>query len=236
MVAGKLCALLAHISADLDHPTEAETHVRTALVCAELTGDNRLRSYARWVQSNVAYWRGDYRLAAGIARTARETATAGTDLLRLVSQEARAVAAMQDRSAFGKVIATAIDARESAEPTDEPGVFRFSPGKAAYYASEAYHAMGGPEDLQLAQRQARESVHLLSTDPDDQGPSLLAAATLDLVTAQLTAGELDGAAESLRDLVDGFLEQPATRCRDHEVIGTGDDRHHRPVAALERRG
>ncbi|GAA3516116.1 hypothetical protein FHR32_008726 [Streptosporangium album] len=202
LVAGKLCALLAHISADLDHPHEAETHVRTALVCAELVEDDSLRSYARWVQSNVAYWRGDYRRAADIARTAREAATTGSDLLRLVSQETRAIAAMRDRSAFAQVVATAIDVRENAEPTDEPGVFRFSPGKAAYYVSEAYHAMGSPADLQLAQQQARESVHLLSADPDDQGPSLLAAATLDLVAAQLTAGELDGAAESLRGVLD----------------------------------
>lgn len=205
LVVGKLCALLAHISADLNHPYEAETHIRTALVCAELTEDNRLRSYARWVQSNVAYWRGDYRRAADIANTARETATTGSDMLRLVSQQARAVAAMQDRSEFSRVIAAAIDVREAGTETElieEPGVFRFSTGKAAYYASEAYHAMGSREDLQHAQEHARESVYLLSTDPNDQGPSLLAAVTLDLVAAQLTAGELDGAAESLRGVLD----------------------------------
>ncbi|WP_327045484.1 hypothetical protein OG320_27935 [Microbispora sp. NBC_01189] len=203
LVAGKLSALLAHISADLAHPREAETHVRTALVCAELTADDRLRSYSRWVQSNVAYWRGDYRRAADIAHTARETAMSGTDLLRVVSQEARALAAAQDGTEFSRAIATVIETRENVGPTeDEPGVFHFSPGKAAYYASEAYYAMGGPENLRRAQQQAIESIQLLSQNPDDQGPSLLAAATVDLVSAQLASGELDGAAESLRSVLD----------------------------------
>lgn len=204
-VAGRLCALLAHASADLGHPHEAETHVRTALVCAELTGDNGLRAYAHWVQSNIAYWRGDYRGAADIARTARQYAASGTTLLRLTSQEARAAAAAGDPDTFHQAISDARTAREQAPESDEHGVFRFSPGKAAYYASEAYFAMGSAQptspDLQRAQQQAYESQQLLAADPEEQGAELYAAATLDLTAAQLAAAQLDGAEDTLGQIL-----------------------------------
>ncbi|MFC4912282.1 hypothetical protein [Actinomadura gamaensis] len=200
-VAGQLCGLLAHASADLGHPHEADTHARTALVCAELTDDNPLRTYVRWVQSNVAYWQGDYRKAAAIAHTGRDYAASGTALLRLASQEARALAATRDGSEFGRAIGDARDARDSASEADEPGVFRFSPGKAAYYASEAYFAMGSPGNIRQAQQQAQESIQLLANDPDDQGAELLAAARLDLVAAHLAGDDLDGAAEHLAPIL-----------------------------------
>src|SRR4030095_15444330 len=55
-VAGQLCALLAHASADLGQAYAAETHTRTAWLCADLADDDSLRAYVRWVQSNVAFW------------------------------------------------------------------------------------------------------------------------------------------------------------------------------------
>lgn len=210
-IAGRLCALLAHANADLGHPHEADTHARTALICAELSGDVPLRGYIRWVQSNTAYWRGDYRGAAEIAHAGREEATAGTTLLRLTSQEARSLAAARDPR-FRDAITAALDARENVtEDEVEVGVFRFSPGKAAYYASEAYYEMGmadnvarRAEHLAMAQQQAGESLWLLETDAHEQGTELRAAATCDLAAAQLAAQELDGFAEHLS----GVLQLP----------------------------
>ncbi|MEV1175467.1 hypothetical protein [Nonomuraea sp. NPDC049784] len=185
------------MSADLGHPHEAETHARTALVCAKIANDDPLRAYVRWVQSNVAYWRGDYRQAADIAHAGREHATSGTALLRLTSQEARALAAMRDTYTFDRAIGAARDARDQAPTAAEPGVFRFSPGKAAYYASEAYCALGRRGDLSEAKQQAHEAIQLLTMDPDSQGTELLAAAHIDLAAAHLAAGEVDGFAEHL---------------------------------------
>ena len=53
-IAGQMCALLAHASADLGHPHAANTHARTALHCADMSGYTPLRIYTRWVQSNIA--------------------------------------------------------------------------------------------------------------------------------------------------------------------------------------
>ncbi|WP_242890859.1 hypothetical protein [Actinomadura litoris] len=204
LIAGRLCAMLAHANADLGHPQEAETHARTALICAELTGDDSLRAYIRWVQSNTAYWRGDYQDAAEIARSGRKFARTGTTMLRLTSQEARARAAARDPD-FSATIAVALEARERvAEDETEIGVFRFSPGKAAYYASEAFcdigstgEIAGGPDYLNQAKRQARESIRLLEADTHVQGSELYAAAASDLAAAHLAAEDLDGFAEHL---------------------------------------
>lgn len=207
-IAGRLCALLAHANADLGHPHEADTHARTALICAELTGNDSLRAYVRWVQSNTAYWRGDYRGAAEIARAGQQFARTGTTMLRLTSQEARSRAAARDPE-FGDAIASALAARDQVQDDGtEVGVFRFSSGKAAYYASEAFCEMGSAENvtrradhLRRAQEQARESLQLLDADPYEQGTELHAAAASDLAAAYLAADELDGFAEHLGNVL-----------------------------------
>ncbi|MFC4049036.1 hypothetical protein ACFOY4_05010 [Actinomadura syzygii] len=204
MIAGRLCALLAHANADLGHPREAETHARTAQICVELTGDNSLRAYIRWVQSNISYWRGDFRSAAEIAHAGRGLAQSGSAMLRLTSQESRALAAARD-SDFGNAISAAVDARDRVADDDaEIGVFRFSPGKAAYYASEAFCEIASSVDaanrslyLAQAKQQAHEALDLLSNDPHEQGSELYAAAASDLAAAHLAAQELDGFAEHL---------------------------------------
>ncbi|MBO2455442.1 hypothetical protein J4573_50775 [Actinomadura barringtoniae] len=203
LVAGRLCALLAHASADLGHPNEADTHARTALVCAELINDDPLRAYTRWVQSLIAYWRGDYRTAATIAQRARDHATSGTALLRLASQEARALAAAGQESEFTQAAALAQTARDSAvsEPASEAGVFRFAPGKAAYYAAEAHTAVGTSEHLARAVAEADEAIALLTAEPVVSS-ELVAAARLDLATAYIARGDLDGAAEPFRQVLD----------------------------------
>src|SRR6185312_15299061 len=92
-VASQFSALLAHASFGLGQPYAADSHARTALLCADLAGDETLHAFIRWVQSNIAYSRGDYQDALKLAHSAQRIAGQGNDLLRLASQEARALAA-----------------------------------------------------------------------------------------------------------------------------------------------
>lgn len=48
-IAGQLCGLLALATFDLGYPHAAETHARTALHCAEVSGHTPLRVFIRWV-------------------------------------------------------------------------------------------------------------------------------------------------------------------------------------------
>ncbi len=198
-VAGRLCALLAHASADLGHSYAAETHTRTAWLCADLADDDSLRAYIRWVQSNVAFWDGDYRQAAQIASSGRRFATKGSNLLRLASQEARAWAAAGETSEVHRALAVAGAARDQHIPDDQPGVFRFDPGKAAYYASEVRLALGGPDNARLAAADADEALLLFEQAPAEQrAPEFVAAARLDLANARLALADLEGAAVEIR--------------------------------------
>jgi hypothetical protein len=198
-VAGRLCALLAHASADLGHSYAAETHTRTAWLCADLADDDSLRAYVRWVQSNVAYWDGDYRRAAQIANSGQRYATKGSNLLRLASQEARAWAACGQTAEVERALTTAARAAERLAGDDQAGVFRFDPGKAAYYASEVRLALGGTTNARLAVENANESLALFELAPEAQrSPEFVAAARLDLANAHLALSDLDSAAGQLR--------------------------------------
>lgn len=138
LIAGRLTALLAHASADLGRPFAAEAHARTAWMCADLAGNNPLRVCVRWVQSNIMYWNGDYVSVAEVARQGEAYATSGTSLIRLASQQARAVAVLGDASAVQRALTTTQHARDNFTPDSvEVGVFIFNPGKSAYYAAEA---------------------------------------------------------------------------------------------------
>jgi len=207
-VAGRLCALLAHASGDLGHAYAAETHTRTAWLCADLADDDDLRAFVRWVQSNAAYWGGDHRRAAEVAQAGRQHASGGTNLLRLASQEARAWAAVGEAREVERALSTAAAAAEHAGqepprgPADEVGVFRFDPGKAAYYASEVRLSLGGEANARLARRDAEESLRLFAAGPEEQrAPEFVAAAQLDLAGAHLALDDLDGAAGQVRTVI-----------------------------------
>ncbi len=194
LVAGQLSALLAHASSDLGQRYAADSHTRTAWLCADLAGDNRLRAYTRWVQSNVAYWREDYVTAGELAQNGQRYAAArSSDLLRLASQEARALAARHDEHETERALALAAATREHSSDQDRPaGVFYFPPGKAAYYSSEVRLSLGGADNIRRAVTEAETALGLLRAAPDsEQSAELTAAAQLDLVAAHLALGDLD---------------------------------------------
>jgi hypothetical protein len=214
-VVGQLCALLAHASADLGHSYAAQTHTRTAWLCADLADDNSLRAYVRWVQSNVAFWDGDFPQAAQIANSGQRYATKGSNLLRLASQEARAWAACGQAADVEKALAMASSAREQGMPDDQAGVFRFDPGKAAYYASEVRLALGGESNARRAAGNAIEALHLFEQGPVAQrSPEFVAAARLDLANAQLALHDLEGASGQVRTVL-----QLPVECRTQPIVG-----------------
>ncbi|MBT0770381.1 hypothetical protein KIH74_15670 [Kineosporia sp. J2-2] len=215
-LAGRLCALIAHASADLGDPVAAETNTRTAWLCAELADDDSLRAFIRWVQSNVAYWSGDFPGAARIANSGRRHATKGSNLLRLASAEARAWAACGDTRQVRLALDVARAARDRDTGDDQQaGVFRFEPAKAAYYASEAWLALGGDNNARLAAQEASEALELLHVAvPAQRSPELIAAARLDLCNAHLALADLDAAAIELRTV----LSLPADN-RTEPIVG-----------------
>lgn len=214
-VASQLSALLAHVSFGIGQPYAADSHARTALLCADLAGDETLHAFIRWVQSNVAYWRGDYQDAADLAHSAQRVAGQGNDLLRLASQEARALAATGNEREAIRALEVATNARDHAtEGARLPGVFYLSPGVAAYNASDARLSLGGEANARLAAAAAQEALDLFDSSESGQGPGNVASAQLDLVAAQLALNNLDGASVHAQ----AVLQLPS-ECRTVPVIG-----------------
>jgi hypothetical protein len=198
-VAGQICALLAHATADLGHGHAAHTHARTALHCAEQAGFTPLRAYIRWVQSNVAYWDGRYHEAAQLVEAALPDASSGTAQLRLASQQARINAARRRPGEVKRALAIAETASTEAG-ADEPGVLAFPSGKAAYYASEAHRELGGTDHVDTAVGWAVIAVDEFTAEsrPNAQ---FVAAARIDLARAHLARGDLDAVGEHLRPVL-----------------------------------
>jgi hypothetical protein len=212
-IAGQICALLAQATFDLGYPHAANTQARTALHCAEMAGHTPLRVFIRWVQSNVAYWDGRYDEAAQIVESALPDATGGTALLRLASQQARINAARQQPGDVTRALA--LVATAPTEPTlDEPGVFGFAIGKAAYYASEAHRELGGAEHLDAAVDLAHTALDEFTAEPRPNVP-FVAAARFDLALAHLAQGDLDAVGEHLAPV----LRATQAEYRSVPVIG-----------------
>ena len=193
-VASQLSALLAHTSFSLGQPYAADSHARTALLCADLAGDDTLRPYIRWVQALVANSRSNYRDAADLAQDGQRFAGQGNDLSRLASQEARALAATGDEREADRALGVATNARDHGSEGARPvGHFYFPPGVAAYNASGTRLALGGEANARLAISAAQEALELFTTPEGGHSAANVVHAQLDLVAAQLTLHDLDGA-------------------------------------------
>src|SRR3984893_10117526 len=240
LCAGQLCALLAQLNTDLGHGDAAGTHSRVAWLCADLCDNNGLRTYIRWIQAQIAYWDGNYVLAAKIARSAREFATGRTSLSRTTSQEARAWAAAGEAHQVESALAAGARADDLDDPDDLVGVFTFPRAKAAYYVSEIHLALGGANHARQAAAAAEESLSILAAEPELDGClAFVTAARLDLVLAHLVRGSHYGEEEHLRPV----LEVP-TQHRPPQIVGRaekidavlGDQDQSEPMARNMRDG
>ncbi|MGY2087274.1 hypothetical protein [Nocardia gipuzkoensis] len=201
LIAGQVCALLAHGCADLGRPYDADTHARTAWVAADFAEDQHLRAYVRWVQANIAYWAGDYRRAAQYAENGLRDMTDPSTRLRLASQLARARAALPDERAALAALDIAMDALTGVQPTTAgaPGVMWFDPGKAQYYAAEVHLALGGHQHSRLALEHAEAALGIFD---DTSPPEFVAAAELDAARAHLGLGDLDAASDRISTVLE----------------------------------
>ncbi|NKY51802.1 hypothetical protein [Nocardia vermiculata] len=191
LIAGQVCALIAHACADLGRPYDADTHARTAWFAADYAEDQHLRAYVRWVQANVAYWAGDYPLAARYAEIGLATMTDASTQLRLASQLARAQAARGDERAALAALDAAMDAMGRRQPNAAgTGVMSFDPGKAHYYAAEVHLSLAGRQHFQLALQHCEEALDIFTPSSP---PEFIAAAELDGAQAHLGLGDIEAA-------------------------------------------
>lgn len=205
LVGGVVCGVLANASFDLGRLSAAETQARTAFLCAELAGSNSLRSWIRGTQSLIAYWDERPRDAVELAAQGWDyEPETGTPRVRLASIEARAHARMGDQRATVDALRRADQAREQVRGADEPGgLMAFPVAKQTFYSATAWLWLGDRANLEHAERAAAEAVELYAQDPPERRRlGELSLARLDLAVARVGQGNLEGAAEQVRAVLE----------------------------------
>lgn len=228
LVAGVVCGVLANASFDLGWLAAAETQARTAFLCAELAGNNALRSWVRGTQSLVAYWDDRPRQAVELASDGwRYVPESGTARVRLAAIEARAHARLRDQRATDAALRRAERAREEVHSEDAPGgMLAFPVAKQTLYGATARLWLGDSVNLALAEQLAAEAIELYQHDPPERRRvGELGLARLDLAVARLGQHNLEGAAEEIEEVL-----ALATRRRTDSVV-----RRLRQVASALRR-
>ncbi|GLW68917.1 hypothetical protein Kpho02_12160 [Kitasatospora phosalacinea] len=211
LLAGITSGMLAKASHDLGNPSAAMMQARTAFVCADNADHHAMRAWVRSLQSLISYWAGRPAEAADYADLGQAAAgnVRGTTSVWLACLSARAHALLGDGEATRAAIQHAEDTRAVAQPDDLDGfggIMTFPVPRQLYYVAEATVHLG--EDPALGESQAEAAVAAYRTASEGEwafGDE--AGAQTDLALARLARGEIDGAAEAVRPVLDLPIEQ-----------------------------
>lgn len=205
LTAGRLCGLLAWMASDVGRHGEAETQARTAWLCAELAGADGLRAWVRATQSKVAYWDGRVQESAALAGDGLRFAASDSARVLLASLSARAWARVGDAGQAHAALHAAEDERERAGEDEVGGLLGFSEAQQSYMAGSTHLWLREPGQALAA---ADRAVWLF--DVGNQAERFYGAemlALMDAATALVQNGDLDGAVERLRPVLDLPAEQ-----------------------------
>nr|WP_239382335.1 XRE family transcriptional regulator [Frankia sp. CIT1] len=206
LLAGAVSGMLAKASHDVGQPQAAMTQARTAYICADNAGHDGLKVWTRGLQSMIAYWAGRHREAVQYAELGADPAQRvhGTATTWLLAQEARSWAVLGAAEQAESAITRADEARERLEPDELDefgGILTFTRPRQLYYAADARIWVDGAS--LRAEETASEAIAAYEhADIDERSFSDEAGARADQAWARLTGGNLEGAAESLRPVLD----------------------------------
>ncbi|MFI9485366.1 helix-turn-helix domain-containing protein [Promicromonospora sp. NPDC052451] len=215
--AAQITGLTAHLLMDQGNYAGAQAMANVAWLCAEAAGHPNFMGWVRSVQSLIAYWNGNYAGAAALAADGMDHARSGTITVRLPGLLARSQGKAGYRSATLSAINTAEEARsrvvaDHQNSSTDSGLFTFPERKQAGYAGTALLSLGSRQDIPRAIEQSNRAVQLELERSGGQaaGPDILAA-YLDLTTAHLATGDLDGAVSTV---------QPVLAADDHHMTAS----------------
>ncbi|MER7669859.1 hypothetical protein ABTY61_15515 [Kitasatospora sp. NPDC096128] len=211
LLAGITSGMLAKASHDLGNPSAAMMQARTAFVCADNADHHAMRAWVRSLQSLISYWAGRPAQAAEYAALGQSAVgdVRGTTSVWLACLSARAHSLLGDGEGTRSAIQQAEDARAAVEPDDLDafgGIMTFPVPRQLYYVAEATVQLG--EDPALGESQSEAAVTAYRDASEDEwafGDE--AGAQTDLALARIARGEIEGAAEAVRPVLDLPIEQ-----------------------------
>lgn len=200
LIAGAACGLLSGASFDLGYRDAAAAHADAVWTYGSLINHDGLKAWARGMQALLANWSGRAFQAQQLAVDGLRHAPAGAARVRLHAIAARASAQLGDPAQTAGSVAAggaALAERGEDELHDRiGGEFGFSAARQAWCISTAYVQL---KDVPAAVHHAERALSLYRDLPAaDRTPKAEAGAHVDLATAYLLQGELEGAEEALR--------------------------------------
>lgn len=204
--AALLSFLVAKGFNDMEVPHEAMTMTRVAAACAREAEHPGLIALTDGLKSLVAYWADKpadaYHYAEQGAATAAELH--GTVGLWLLGLKARAAAVLGDEETVRTANQQAMDRREHVAHDDLDqlgGLFIYAPEKQLYYEVES-RALLGHGDGSLAATAEDAVAGFSNPNAPNWAFGDLAGARCDLALIRLHSGDLDGAADAIRPVLD----------------------------------
>lgn len=203
MLAGTSCLLLAHASQNLGDERSAMAQIRTAWTCAEKADHSGLRAWAKGTAALIAEWSPHKQTALRYTQQAKDFAPAGESRIRIAAIEARTAARIGDRE---RALAALNQLRQAQEQQAAPGglsqfggLLTFPEAKQEYYIGGTYALLGEHEQ---AEQHASAAIALYEGGAkEDRSYGDEALARLDITTARLAAGEVEGAGEQLQQIL-----------------------------------
>jgi tetratricopeptide (TPR) repeat protein len=199
VVAGATCLLLAHASQNLGDQRAALAQLRAAWTCAEVADHDALRAWSRGTAALINEWSLHQRKAVELAGTGAQFAASAESKRRLLAISARAAARMGNHDRALTALSALDKAIDASDDTDDVvrfgGLLSFPAAKQAYYVGSTYSLLG---DHEQAERHATTAIAAYEAGPPaarsygDEG-----LARLDVVSARLARGNLEGASEAL---------------------------------------
>ncbi len=203
LLAGTSCLLLAHASQNLGDERSAMAQIRTAWTCAEKADHDGLRAWTRGTAALITEWSPHKQTAFLYTRQAMEYAPPGESRIRIAAIEARAAARIGDRES---ALAALNELQQAREQQTVPGglsqfggLLTFPEAKQEYYIGGTYALLG---EHKQAEQHAATAIALYENGPKkDRSYGDEALARMDIATARLAAGEVEGAGEQLQQIL-----------------------------------
>jgi hypothetical protein len=208
-ISGQATALMASSAFDLNRWSESEALARSAVSYAALAGHSSLQAWTHGLAALLANWRREPDIALSQFRRGIQIAPPGAPRLRLRYIAARSYALLGDATSVADVLAAARNDEEQAQHHADPlsagigGEFAFGRARAEACAAAAWLDLGRGREALGAARSALAT--LISEPLARRSQSQVSGVQIDMATAYLLSGELDGSAEALRPV----LAQPA---------------------------
>jgi tetratricopeptide (TPR) repeat protein len=209
LLAGRISGILAYAALDLGNTSAAMANARSALICSDLAGHQRLAVWVRGTQSLIARFARRYEDAEKYLQEGLKLTPHGIALARLASGQAQCRAHFGDAVGTRAALRTAATAHADGEPSDgEIGLFGFPRSKVHYYAASSLIWLPNGSGAQEATREATIAIRLFQAgSPAERFITDEILAHIYGATAHIQEGQIDAADRMLAPIFDTAPDQ-----------------------------